>query len=83
MLDTEDIWSLVKMREIYLNGEIDSVNSLSDELLRDPVCGKIIKAPKYAGAMVIDGNIKYYFCSMECKTKFLKEPEKYLSENVN
>ncbi len=70
MLDIENMWRLNTLREIYLNGEIESVNSLPAKLLEDPVCGKIIKEPKYAGAKVRDCNKKYYFCSRECKTNF-------------
>ncbi len=82
MLNSETIWNRNKLREIFSFEQMKSPASRSVRL-RDPVCGKAIKEPKYAGAMVRDGDKKYYFCSMECKTKFLKEPEKYLSEEVN
>ena len=82
MLNVEHVWYWNKLREIFSFEQMKSISSQPIRL-KDPVCGKLIKEPKYAGAMVRDGSIKYYFCSMECKTKFLKEPEKYLSEIIN
>lgn len=47
-------------------------------MLKDPVCGKKIREAKYAGARITIDGIRYYFCSMECKTEFLHNPEKYV-----
>ena len=42
-----------------------------DELVKDPVCG-VYCPKKEAVAIKVNGKI-YYFCSIECRDKFLKE----------
>jgi Cu+-exporting ATPase len=46
---------------------------------KDPVCGMQVEKEKAAGSSAYKGEV-YYFCSLQCKVKFDKEPEKYLKE---
>ncbi|MER8694336.1 heavy metal translocating P-type ATPase [Mesorhizobium opportunistum] len=49
-----------------------------DAVLRDPVCGMTVDPA--AGKPTTDhGGRIYHFCSESCRTKFLAEPEKYLT----
>lgn len=47
----------------------------------DPVCGMDVDEKRAAAAhRTLDhGGTTYYFCSDECKTKFAKEPGKYIA----
>ncbi|MCE5266369.1 MAG: YHS domain-containing protein [Planctomycetaceae bacterium] len=45
---------------------------------KDPVC-KMDVDVKSAGATVKHKGQNYYFCSNDCKEKFDKEPERYVS----
>jgi membrane fusion protein, copper/silver efflux system len=49
---------------------------------RDLVCGMYFKAEaaRAAGLMVEYRGTPYYFCSEECKSRFQKDPERYLKE---
>lgn len=46
------------------------------ESQKDPVCGMEVD-PDETQHMSQHMGKKYFFCSMECKEKFDKEPEKY------
>ncbi len=48
------------------------------ENLKDPVCGKELTY-ETAQARSQYGDQTYYFCSLDCKEEFDKEPEKYVS----
>ncbi len=48
-------------------------------MVRDPVCGMEIDRSKAAGQSVYQGQT-YYFCSLDCKRQFDKEPQKYVSK---
>jgi len=50
--------------------------SISQEEVKDPVCGMKIKASEAKFKSEYKGKT-YYFCSSDCKAKFEKEPEKY------
>jgi Cu+-exporting ATPase len=55
-----------------------ATNSIVTEMVRDPVCGMNIdpqKTPHHAD----HAGRRYYFCSAGCRTKFVGDPEKYLS----
>ncbi len=49
---------------------------IQDELVRDPVCG--VYCPKRDALMLRTGGETHYFCSEECRRRFLQEnsPEK-------
>ena len=49
--------------------------------VKDPVCGMELTPANAAATSEYDGQT-YYFCSLDCKKSFDKEPEKYLV-NVN
>ena len=46
---------------------------------KDPVCGMQIEREKAAGSSTYKGEV-YYFCSLQCKAKVDKDPDKYLKE---
>ena len=46
--------------------------------IKDPVCGMAVD-PHDAKHRADYGGMPYYFCSAGCRTKFLVEPEKYLT----
>lgn len=46
-------------------------------LVKDPVCGMEIDPKDAAGTSEYKGQT-YYFCSLNCKKSFDKEPEKYV-----
>ncbi len=48
-------------------------------MARDPVCGMDV-APGSAAATVEYKGKTYYFCNVNCKNSFEKEPERYLEE---
>lgn len=45
----------------------------------DPVCGMQVDEKKVTQKTRYNGRT-YYFCSKECKTKFEKDPEKYVTK---
>jgi Cu+-exporting ATPase len=45
----------------------------------DPVC-KMEVNPASADAQSEYGGQTFYFCSLECKTKFDRDPERYLDD---
>ncbi|WP_353226672.1 heavy metal translocating P-type ATPase [Novosphingobium sp.] len=45
---------------------------------RDPVCGMMVDPHKTGHRAAHDGH-PYYFCSAECRTKFVAAPDKYLT----
>ena len=50
-------------------------------IVKDPVCGMDIEPSTAAGQTVHAGQT-YYFCSLKCKDKFLKDPEQYKKSNI-
>ncbi len=48
-------------------------------MVTDPVCKMKIDENKAAGSSDYKGQT-YYFCSLSCKQKFDKEPEKYAGQ---
>ena len=44
----------------------------------DPVCGMKVDPAKAAGTADFAGH-SYYFCSLGCRTKFLSDPQKWVS----
>ena len=48
-------------------------------LVVDPVCGMPVDPAETPYKTVYKGRI-YYFCSLECKREFEKDPERYLRE---
>ncbi len=48
-------------------------------MAKDPVCGMDV-APESAAATVEYKGKTYYFCNVNCKNSFEKEPERYLEE---
>lgn len=49
-----------------------------DMKVTDPVCGMRIEPSNAAAESNYQGQT-YYFCSQECKSKFDKEPQKYVA----
>lgn len=47
-------------------------------VVRDPVCGMIVDPAAGKPAAEHDGHL-YHFCSQGCRTKFVAEPEKFLT----
>jgi YHS domain-containing protein len=52
-------------------------SSYHDELVKDAVCGMNV-SPQSAKATSIFDKTAYVYCSENCKSKFDKEPQKYL-----
>lgn len=52
-----------------------------ENLVVDPVCGMRINKNTAAGEAEYRGQ-KFYFCINECREKFLKEPERWISERT-
>ncbi|MDM7915636.1 MAG: YHS domain-containing protein [Candidatus Eisenbacteria bacterium] len=48
---------------------------------RDPVCGMTVEESRAAATSEYKGN-RYYFCSMECKRQFDRQPEKYATTSA-
>jgi len=48
------------------------------EILRDPVCGIEVTYDTAEARSEYEGQT-YYFCSIECKESFDKDPEKYIT----
>ncbi len=46
----------------------------------DPVCGKKVKKSELQYTY---HNRIYYFCSEECRKKFIEKPSRYIMENWN
>ncbi len=47
-------------------------------VLRDPVCGMMVR-PKHVRHIAEHGGVVYAFCSLGCRTSFVREPERYLA----
>ncbi len=45
----------------------------------DPACGMIIDESN-AGDAAMYGDRRYFFCSAECRTAFVRNPEGYLKD---
>ena len=43
----------------------------------DPVCGMQIESGEAAGQASYNG-VTYYFCSADCRDKFMAHPEQYV-----
>jgi len=50
--------------------------------MKDPVCGMTVD-PQSAAAASVQGGKTYYFCSVSCRDKFEKEPQKYLAARAD
>jgi len=48
--------------------------------VKDPVCGMTIDPAKAKGKVEYKGKT-YHFCSVDCKTKFEKDPAKYADKD--
>lgn len=53
----------------------------ADETAVDPVCGMTVKKASAKAAFDYKGQT-YYFCSVGCKDRFAKEPDKYLAKTA-
>ncbi len=51
-------------------------------MVKDPVCGMNINEEDAAGYFRYKG-IKYFFCAPACKIKFIKDPKKYVKQNLS
>lgn len=51
----------------------------STTAVKDPVCGMDIETASAAGQTEYKGQT-YYFCNLQCKEKFDRKPEQYLSK---
>ena len=49
---------------------------VSEDLVKDPVCGMEIDSASAAGSSEYEGQT-HYFCNLNCKQSFDAEPEKY------
>jgi YHS domain-containing protein len=52
----------------------------ADATAVDPACGMSIKKSETKISIEYDGKT-YFFCSQECKEKFLQDPEKYVNKD--
>ncbi|MBI5235408.1 MAG: heavy metal translocating P-type ATPase [Deltaproteobacteria bacterium] len=52
-----------------------------DDVMMDPVCGMKVTKAKAVGSTMHNG-APYYFCNVNCKLKFDKDPELYLSSGA-
>ena len=43
----------------------------------DPVCGMQIESGEAAGQAMYE-NVTYYFCSQDCRDRFMAHPEQYV-----
>ena len=76
------VYSLAQSGSVLMNGgEWTSGNSQrkADAAL-DPVCGMEVSIDKAAATSKHKG-MTYYFCSVKCRERFDKEPEKYLQDS--
>ena len=46
-------------------------------MTKDPVCGMAVEENKAASTATYQGTT-YYFCSENCKAKFLQDPDRYV-----
>ncbi len=46
-------------------------------MARDPICGMEVDEKKAAGTSAYQG-LTYYFCSLNCKREFDRNPVKYV-----
>ena len=51
------------------------------EMAKDPVCGMNVDEKKAAATYEYKG-ITYYFCSVGCRDKFVKAPEKFIKQET-
>ena len=49
------------------------------DILRDPVCGMTVTYESAEARSEYNGQT-YYFCSMDCKEQFDKDPERYIRQ---
>ncbi|MBI5196031.1 MAG: YHS domain-containing protein [Nitrospirae bacterium] len=62
-------------------GEWTSGNSQKKaDTALDPVCGMSVSLDKAAATSKYK-DMTYYFCSVKCRERFDKEPEKYLQDS--
>lgn len=54
-------------------------NASLPEKVKDPVCGMTVETKDAKNTADVDGK-RYFFCSEDCKTKFLKDPSKFKKE---
>lgn len=55
------------------------MNMSMNETMRDPVCGMEVTRDTAEARSNYEGQT-YYFCSLDCKETFDKNPEKYVRE---
>jgi Cu+-exporting ATPase len=63
------------------NGRVvlgDDAPAETEQLVRDPVCGMELERANAAGATDYRGHV-YYFCSDDCKQRFLAAPARFIS----
>lgn len=86
MLNIEFQLYIDKVRKILLKSDSPDRDMLvrqSPVKIICPVCGVKIREAKYAGAMITVDGKKYYFRTYACKTKLIKDPEKYLANEIS
>ena len=60
-----------------MQGYLETADAEGETAL-DPVCGMRVD-PKHAGHSAEHGGASFYFCGGGCRTKFLADPDRYLS----
>ncbi|MGE0256785.1 MAG: heavy metal translocating P-type ATPase [Alphaproteobacteria bacterium] len=60
------------------HGAVSKADGEGDHRVKDPVCGMSVD-PHTAKHRAEHAGHPYYFCSAGCRTKFLADPERYLS----
>ena len=66
------VYVLVKViRKVVPTAQRGAPRTGSTELVQDPVCGVYI--PRARALSVIRGGITYYFCSPQCRSRFLSD----------
>jgi YHS domain-containing protein len=68
----------VRIIESLDEGRVSFGDPVQEEQPIDPVCGASVSRLDAKTASAARGGSVYYFCSEDCKERFLEEPEAYV-----
>jgi len=68
----------VRIIESLDEGRVSFGDPDQEEQIIDPVCGNSVSRHDLKTVAAEHGGTVYYFCSGECKERFLEEPEAYV-----
>ncbi|MEO5769130.1 MAG: YHS domain-containing protein [Polyangia bacterium] len=66
-------------RVIFREPEPDNKESSNQVQVTDPVCGMDVDPNSHSAELLDHGGTRYYFCSRDCKDKFERDPEKFIT----